>query len=48
MLFHCKDCKKRKVGCHAKCESYQKDLKKASELRKKAAKVKIKNSVYFY
>ena len=37
MITCCKDCKKRYLGCHDRCEQYQKektDLKKEKEYNK--------------
>lgn len=31
----CKNCKDRKIGCHADCEAYNKCVKEHNEARKK-------------
>lgn len=40
----CKDCKDRKVGCHADCEAYKKCVKEHNEARKQLANESITES----
>lgn len=35
-MFHCKDCERRHIGCHATCAEYQQACKDAREVKRKA------------
>lgn len=39
-VWCCKDCKKREIGCHSKCEKYLKQKEDSEELNKKIRKDK--------
>ena len=44
----CRDCTKRKVGCHGTCKDYQEWLEEHKELKKKAKINERKFYDYFY
>lgn len=44
----CKDCQDRKLGCHSKCEKYQKWLKDFRKEKKMIRKREQRYRDYFY
>ena len=44
----CKDCKERKVGCHATCEQYLKWKEKDLERRKKIKNTRRNINIGYY
>lgn len=43
MAHSCKDCKKRYLGCHDECESYQKFHQKRMEINRQRLKDRLLN-----
>lgn len=35
MIYHCKDCTEKYIGCHGDCEKYKQDCKKKEQEKKK-------------
>lgn len=48
MSAPCKDCEKRNVGCHSRCEEYQKYSAERHEINRKKMQESISNSDYVY
>ena len=44
----CKDCEKRKVGCHSTCEDYLKEKRQREELKRKIYKARDKERDILY
>lgn len=44
----CKDCEKRKVGCHSTCEDYMKEKRQREELKRKIYKERDKERDILY
>lgn len=43
----CKDCKKRKAGCHAECEDYEKFVRENEKIRRERSKDVVSRSLNF-
>lgn len=41
----CKGCQKRHIGCHSKCEDYQKEKEKRDAVNKKVRAERLKDTV---
>ena len=44
MQCNCKDCKKREIGCHGKCEEYKRFYKERRDINEKRRKI---NSIIY-